>query len=190
MSVPPTAEIFRSVYGAWRLACLDPQAMQLFNRTPEGFWRSFFAAVLVAPLHSALLSLGYSKINTDVDGSRFVAAEAIAYVMSWVAFPLLMAMVARALDRAPHYIGYVVAYNWAMVLQHLVYVPLLLLSASAVLPADVSTFLILIVFVLVLGYVWFIARVALDITGWSAAGIVVLDLLLTFVISGAAESLY
>ena len=42
-------EVTAALYGSWRLARLDPGGMAYFNRTVEGFWNSFFAAVIVAP---------------------------------------------------------------------------------------------------------------------------------------------
>ena len=47
--IPSPLEIAYGIYGAWRLARLDVTGMEVFDRTVAGFWKSFFAAVLVAP---------------------------------------------------------------------------------------------------------------------------------------------
>ena len=47
--IPDQQEVIRSIYGAWRLPWLDRSGMGHFNLSVDGFWRSFFAAVLVAP---------------------------------------------------------------------------------------------------------------------------------------------
>ena len=82
------AEIVRSVYGAWRLAHLDPAGMTYFDRTEEGFWRSFRVAILVAPAYALLIALDYATPSADpaapvatVSLFRLVAIESIAYAI-------------------------------------------------------------------------------------------------------------
>ena len=53
--MPDRAEVLRSLYGAYRLAFLDQSGMAHFNLSVDGFWRSFFAAVLVAPGFAVLV---------------------------------------------------------------------------------------------------------------------------------------
>ncbi len=45
-------EAIVSLYGAWRLARLDRRGFEVFDQTPAGAIRSFFAAVLVAPMYA------------------------------------------------------------------------------------------------------------------------------------------
>ena len=47
--MPDHDSVIRSIYGAWRLALLDPSGLNWFDVSIEGFWRSFFAAAIVAP---------------------------------------------------------------------------------------------------------------------------------------------
>ena len=47
--MPDRQEVLSALYGAYRLAWFDVSGMTFLNLTVEGFWRSFFAAVLVAP---------------------------------------------------------------------------------------------------------------------------------------------
>ena len=44
--MPLNQEVARSIFAAWRIARFDAGAMNYFNLTLEGFWRSFFAAGL------------------------------------------------------------------------------------------------------------------------------------------------
>lgn len=55
--MPKFSEIATALYGAYRLARLDPQGMQYFDLSIGGFWRSFFAAVLMAPFFALLILL-------------------------------------------------------------------------------------------------------------------------------------
>ena len=53
--MPSLAEVARAIYGAWRLMLFDADGMTFFDLSTGGFWRSFFAAVVVAPLYAVLV---------------------------------------------------------------------------------------------------------------------------------------
>ena len=53
--IPTAGETLRALYGAYRLARLDAGGMAYFDSSIGGFWRSFFAAVLVVPFYALLL---------------------------------------------------------------------------------------------------------------------------------------
>jgi len=180
-------EIFAALYGAYRLAHFDDQGMRYFDTTIPGFWRSFFAAVLVAPLYLVLLLVRYPTLVNEVPLGRFVAIELIAYVIAWVAFPLIMVSVAKAIDREDNFIRYIVAYNWAAVLQNGLYLPIAIMASSGVLPEAAATTLGLLALLAIVIYTWFITRTALDIQSGMAAGIVGLDFLLSVIINAIAD---
>lgn len=179
----PLDETFRSLYGAWRLAHFDSDGLKYFNSTIGGFWRSFFAAVLVAPLYLLLLALRYQADYGDVPAFRFFSIEGLAYVIAWLTFPVVMINIVAALDRRESFIRFIVAYNWASVLQNALYLPIIILAVGGVLGEAASGFLSLAVLVWVLTYGWFITRSALDISNSAAAAIVGLDFLLSILIS-------
>lgn len=183
------AESATSLYGAFRLARFDPHGMDYFNAGPAGFWRSFWAAVIVAPFYAMLLATAYPSLETSGEPLRFALAEGIAYVMAWTAYPLAMAWVTRQLDRFQYFIGYIVAYNWAAVLQNAVFIPINMLWIAGVLPPDIGFMLWLIAFSLILAYLWFIARTALALAPMAAASIVGIDLVLNVMISTVANSM-
>jgi hypothetical protein len=188
--MPPLQEIVSSLFGAWRLARFDPAGIGFINASIEGARRSFFAAAIVAPAYALMLAVRFSGLDQETDAARFVIAETIAYVLSWVAYPLAMVPVSRALGRFDRYAGYVSAYNWSLVLQNALVLPLVILSASGLLPGGLIQMLWLFAIIAITAYVWFIARTALAISGTAAIGIVALDFVLSFLISGAADGLH
>ncbi|MAF94888.1 MAG: hypothetical protein CMM60_03945 [Rhodospirillaceae bacterium] len=181
-------EVLTALYGAYRLARLDAGGLGFFDITDQGFWRSFFAAVVVAPLYVILLLIRYSNFPEPIPLFRFIALEAIAYVIAWVAFPLLMASLARMLERDEFYIRYIVAYNWAAVLQNFLYIPIAILAAVGVLSITLSNTLGLLALALIVVYTWFITRTALEVAAGTAAGIVGLDFLLNVFINVFTEA--
>lgn len=181
-------DVFSALYGAYRLARLDPGGLRYFDITDQGFWRSFFAAVLVAPLYFILLLIRYSNLPTPIPQLRFIALETIAYVIAWVAFPLLMATLTRLLECDKFYIRFIVAYNWAAVLQNLLYIPIAILAAAGIMSISLSNTLGLIALVLIVVYTWFVVRTALEVAAGMAAGIVGLDFMLNVLINVFAEA--
>lgn len=182
-------EAATSLYGAYRLARFDARGMTCFETSLAGFWRSFFAAVIVAPVFAVLLAMRYAAGGVAVDGVRFAAVQSIAYVIAWVAFPLVMVTVARLLKREERYLGYIVAYNWASVLQNGLYLPLVMAGVAGVIPAEAAGPVSLIALSLILVYGWFIAKVALDVGAVTAVGLVALDLVLSVFIDIVASSM-
>lgn len=183
-------EATQSLYGALRLAHLDPSAMRYFNVSPAGFWRSFYAAVLVAPFYALLLAMAYPTMENPPDAVRFASAEAIAYVVAWVAYPLVIAALADRLDRSDRFVGYMVAYNWSAVLQNALFIPVNMMLIAGVLDPQAGFLLWLVAFSLIMVYIWFIARTALALSPMGAAGIVCIDVVLNLMISSVAETMY
>ncbi len=172
--IPSAAEIAYGVYGAWRLARLDPAGMNYLNRSIEGFWKSFFAAVLAAPAHALILWLQLANLTIAAGPLRLVVVESLIYAVSWLAFPFIMFYLTQTLDRAKEYQGFVVAYNWAQVVQLLVVLPVVFAIADDRLPGPIANLLYAGLLAAVLGYEWFIARTALALSGVGAAGVVAL----------------
>lgn len=176
-------ETVRSLYGALRLARFDSEGLNFFNQTIPGFWRSFFAAVLVFPPYLIVLLLRHQGAYGDVSALRFYSIEILAYVIAWLAFPVVMISIAAAIDRQRFFVRYIVAYNWAGVLQNALYLPVVILTLAGGLGESASGTLSLAILGWVLAYGWFITRTALDIPASAAAGIVGLDFLLSILIN-------
>ena len=183
--IPNLREVAYGLYGAWRLLHLDRGGMRYFDVTVEGFWKSFFAAVLVAPGHFVLVTIHLAELEVAAGPLQIFVVEAITYVILWTAFPVIMHPLAQGIGRAPEYIGYIVALNWFSVIQTLIYLPIVTLTAADVLPPPVHH----LVWLALLGYDWFVARTALDVSGLGATALVVLNLFLGLFIFWIADSM-
>src|ERR1700753_3855021 len=113
MAAAPWAEAWLALTGALRLARGDRGGLHFFGPTEEGFWHSFRAAGLCYPLYLILLAFPI-ELGTppQVDPWRLFAVETIRYVISWVAFPLLMLPIVDRLQRGDRYFPFMTAYNW------------------------------------------------------------------------------
>ena len=177
------AEAAHAIRGAWRLACYDRQGLRFFDDTLESFWRSFYAAAVVAPPFAALTWLRLAGAEPASGPLRILLIELIAYVIGWVAFPLAMYYVAQRMNRTGRYLRYVAAHNWATVPEVGLYAVVALLAESALLrPGFMSTLALAATFA-ILAYRWFVARVGLDVSRAAAAGVVLLALAITILLN-------
>jgi hypothetical protein len=183
------AEVARAVQGCWRLARLDPSGMDFFDKTIDGFWRSFWVAVLVAPAYLLLGWFDGGGAAIEAGPARHYTVEVIAYVISWVAYPFAMFYLTRLMDRGEDYVGYIVAYNWSHIFQVAVFLPVW--ATAPVDPTAPSgwSLIMTVATIIVLIYVGYIAKTALRITAMMASGVVALDVALSLFIGGIRDAL-
>ncbi len=171
-------EVAYATYGAWRLARFDPQAMRFFDNTPEAFWRSFYAAPIVAPAFAVLVTLRLNELGFDSSMAHILLVQTISYVVDWFAFPFVMLYLAELLDRQENYLRFIAARNWATVLQIALFLVIAAIGYGGLVGPGVAIALSIAATIAILVYQWFIARVGLDIRAPAAAAIVFLDLII------------
>ena len=191
MGTTAWVEVQLALAGCLRLARGDRGGLACFDRSLDGFWRSFRAAVISYPLYLMLLAMRVSVAEWQQSGGwRIVTVETIGYVVAWVAFPLLMLNVVRWIGRAHRFFDFMVAYNWCQVPQSALFVLVGLVSAGGVLSTQASEAMDMAAAIATLLYEWFIARIALDTTGLVAIFVVLLDLVLGVFVSRITGGLY
>jgi len=191
--MPATAwlEVRLALVGALRLAKGDRGGLSCFDRSLDGFWRSFRAAVIAYPLYLILLMMRVTIAEWERSGGFYIiVVETIAYVIAWVAFPLAMLTVTRWLNRSHRFFDFMVPYNWSQLPQSALFVLVGLQSTSDAISAQPAQVIEIAAAIAVLVYEWFIARVALETTAAAAALVVLVDLVLGVLISHVASSLY
>jgi hypothetical protein len=191
MTVPAWIEVQLAVGGALKLARGDASGLGFFDTSIEGFWRSFRAGVICYPLFLILLAFRVSAAHWAASGvPRIVIVETIGYVISWVAFPLLMLPLTRWLGREHRFLAFMVAYNWSQIPQSLLFVIVGADAASGLFPPHVAQLVDFAAAIAVLVYEWYIARVALMVSAAQAVPVVLLDLVIGAVLSRVTEGLY
>jgi len=173
--MPDRQEIFSSLYGAYRLALFDENGLSFFNISVEGFWRSFFAAVLIAPFY--MLSIGQDFLTPNGGFSFWaVMVHLFTYGASWVLFPLVAFFAADLLNLGHRFTALVVAVNWSSVLTF----GLLAMGVGFVtLVQQALADLALIVLTAgLIVYHWFVIKTALETTAAVAIAFVLFNFLL------------
>lgn len=179
-------EVLISLYGAWRLFIRDPRGIEWFDDSIDGYWKSFFCALIILPGYIVWLVYMSGETLQDVNLLRILSVETIGYVIGWVAWPLLMAYIAPAIDRDDYYIRYIVAYNWSAGIQIALYVLVIALIVVAQIPQGFAAFITVAALIAILFYRWFILRVGLEVSPRGAIGLVIGEFLLGQLIGGVS----
>ena len=188
MPVSAVQEFRLAIAGALKFVRGDRDALAYFDRSLDGFWRSFRAAVVAYPLFLILLLLRVPAAEwAQAGGVRIILVETIGYVILWVLFPLAMLPLSRALGREHRFFDFMVPYNWSQVPQSAV-----LVVAGLVALSDGPSMRVLgfVAAYAVLAYEWVIARIGLEASGLEAALVVVVDVVLSFIVGEIAINLH
>jgi hypothetical protein len=84
-------------------------------------------------------------------------------------------------------LGFIVAYNWASVLQSAFYFPIAMLVVTQTISMPYGNMISILAVGLMMVYVWFVTRVVLDVPAGIA--IVDFDIILSIVIRATSESM-
>ena len=185
----PIGEIVSALYGSLRLAFGDKNGTNYFNTSHLGFWRSFTAAIIVAPIFILFLNVRYIVSDSDINFFRFVSIYATAYVIGWIVFPLVINYITGILGNGEKFVSYIVMYNWASVLQNFIYLPFAIIVEAHLIYGTASTIIGLCLLGLVFLYTSFITKTVLEVSNSIAAAIVVLDLILSVIISSITQKI-
>jgi hypothetical protein len=182
--MPPFVEIGYAVRGLWRLLQFDPSGLAYFDRTIAGFWRSFRVALLIAPLYAILIPQRLEDIQPTVGWQQVMVIEILTYIVSWLLYPTVAFELCRWLNRPAEYPGYITVYNWSAVILMTATVLVKLPTLAGVASSDSSDVLGIIIYHLFYVYLWFIARTSLKTNPLPAIGLIFVDYVLSYLLSG------
>lgn len=181
---PTLSEVAVALWAAGRLLRFDPSVWRTFDDTPETFWKSFWAALPVLPFYLVMVGLHLSAVAGSGQAIRagwfeLVLIEALAYVISWTAFPLVLFHLLGALGKSDRFVPLVAAMNWLNV-------PLAVIGTLTVVIADfgllgfLSGLLRFSVQIYVLICLSQLFAKALDLRGFAAFAIVLLGVVIDY----------
>lgn len=170
-------EITSSLYGAYRLARLDPDALQYFNISASGFYRSFAAVFLALPFFLIENAIDYKKFETATSFTPFLIVLGIALAVSWMCYLIAAGFFARLLDFFQHFTVFVIVYNWSQLGIIIIWLPLSVLS-TGLLDVGLSSIISLLFIAATYVYLWRILRITLGVSGVLAVGFAFLEFMI------------
>jgi hypothetical protein len=180
------------LHGALLLARGRADGIRHVEAGPAGAARSFWAAALCLPAFLCLRLLDWSADGVPggvgAIGGHAIALELLAYATGWAGFAVVSHAAAARMGRAARWPLFIAAWNWCNVVQYL----LLVLAALPHLlgaPALVDETAQLVALGWALWLEWYATKIALEVDGFSAGGLVGLDLAIGLLLSGITGAL-
>lgn len=173
----------RALVGALRLAALDARGLSLFDPTAVGAWRSFNAWLIILPLHMLLAATQVDK-NADVMALLLLSVASFAAQMAGylLAVTYLLEGSGRG-DRVALFIG---TYNWSAVVGMMAFT--IGQAAASGLSPPLAAGVASGTFLWVAFYSWFTVRTAVGCPGLLAAGLVVLEILVSIAVQMVVQA--
>jgi hypothetical protein len=188
--------IARQIETATQLFRVNPAAVDRFDTTADGFFRSFLALLIAAPFAVYQIVIGFRFTLETATAAMvtplpeipslsigFVLLESVQYVARWVALPVVLGFAARPLNLAHRYVPFVVAYNWATLVGYIVMMVPMLLYGLGVADLTLTHVLLAAAIGFTLYYGWSVAVSALQVPPLIGVAVVAFDFLLSAFIS-------
>lgn len=177
MARPTRQEIANSLYGTLMLARQDKGGVEWLDGSVSGFWKSFFAAVLLAPFYALMLWMARYSAMPEADMTAVILIEAVSYVGAWLFWPVIASEICRYLDPSMDCRKYIVGCNWSEIWIMLVRLPLVTIGISGLLGEGSYAMFSLIMMIAVLYYRYVIARDTLPAATPVAVGLAIADMM-------------
>jgi len=163
--------IVRSLVGAWQLVKTNKKSMEYFDISSDGFWKSFWAILVMLPIF--LIGLIY---GSGADGPQPIVTESIFFVVSLPMMALVMYYFTRFMKISENYSSMVIASNWLTALNYNILVIAGLLLNLFLPNSEVSLIIIYVLsFYFGLYIAWFMYKTSLNISGYLAVGVLLFD---------------
>lgn len=180
MALPSSAEIRAAIKGLGLLLRGDDRALLCYDLSLDGFWRSFWLPLLLLVAYALVMQPTAVELAAfDDDRAAYILAQAVKFLLGWVAYFALIGAVSRIFGLSPRFGIFVILYNWAQAITTAATLPILAGVSWDILPASVlagwST-------ALLLAWLYIVVRVArhgLGATLSLALAVSALDLLVT-----------
>jgi hypothetical protein len=177
-------EVFEGLYGAWRLLLGDRGAVVLLDDSTAGFWKSFFAAILVLPIYLVMTAMGAIEFDSSRRLPAIVLIVLEFYVIAWVLWPLIIGHVLPIFDRGDKFRLYIVAYNWMSAVGAGLFFIAVLVTTLLPIPDGFAALTMLGALLGVLAYHVFITHTTLSISIGVAIGLTIADFILHEIVQG------
>lgn len=191
-------EVQRSLEAAWGLLLGRREAMRLLDTSDAGFWRSFQAIAIIAPLYAIIALADWRAAQASVapgmelpfSEGAFWISRAVLLGLDWVTLPILLAALGGFLGIRQRYAAFIVARNWSNVLGIAVFAGIAFLDFIGILPGDAILIPSLVALAFALRLSYMVARIALAVPIEVAIGFVAFDFLVSLALARLISRLF
>ena len=158
------------------LARANPKAMEYFDLSSDGFWKSFWAIAAMAP--AFLLWVFFNmhgqavEIQEGVTISYPLLSETIFFLIALPFTAVVMVYFTKYMKISDHYASMVIVYNWTSAIVYLIMAVATVILLSGIISTQISSIILLLLRVYFGFYVfWFIFKTSLQVGGFLAFGV-------------------
>ena len=174
IAAPPSFyEIKKGVISAFNFMMKKDKVKNLFILNISTFWKSCWIVFFINSLVSVLASYGI-KSSFDVSLKFSLLPKLMLITVIDIAlFSILVFYIFEKINKEDQFFGYMIPFNWIQASQAII-----MLSFTVVglfLPASIFLFIGFGLVVWVTYSLWRIGKEEIGLTGWSAAGIIILS---------------
>lgn len=163
--MPPVENIQTYLTGAWHMMSGKPEGLRRLDISSDGFWNSFFAIVVAAPV----MLIGWIAVAGDLSGADaafgtrlgLIARLALVDIGTWVLPYAGLAAVAGHAGVGDRFVHYVVASNWGSAILIWLMLPAFLIQLFGPETNDLATVVALGIFIVSLALSWRLTNAAL-----------------------------
>ena len=136
MALPGGAEIAAALRGLGLVLRGDARALQFYDLSADGFWRSFLLPLIAASLYFFLQQPTEADLaGWEGDAFAYGLVQAGQYVSAWIAYLAAILLLVRGFQLKGSYPAFVVLYNWAQAITVAATLPVLAPAQAEWLPA-------------------------------------------------------
>lgn len=135
MALPGGAEIAAALRGLGLVLRGDARALQFYDLSADGFWRSFLLPLIAAALYFFLQQPAEAELaGWEGNAFGYGLVQAGQYVSAWIAYLAAILLLVRGFQLKGSYPAFVVLYNWAQAITVAASLPVLAASQAGLLP--------------------------------------------------------
>lgn len=176
---PYLTHISRSLKGAWELIKLNPRGMDYFDKSADGFWKSFWVLIIGTPILLLWSYLTYD-IAVEKEKTGVIWANIAAFYLMLPLFAVLMVFYTKFININKYYSQMIIAYNWLSLLTLYIVMVLELVMWTGIVSEQAGlTITMAMRLYFNLFVIWFMFKHSLKISSMLAVGVVIFEFLTT-----------
>lgn len=177
--------IVAAVQGAFLLLKNDERGMQAFELSLEGFVRSFLAVLIVLPLYALVVLIQAADLGPELAPTP-LSVRLWSYALQWLAFVLTAMLLAKVMGREGQFVPYVIAANWASVVQIAIVLGVVLLTT--LLPPAMTGLVLVLMTLGLLVYDYRVVRIAFGAEGFDGMAVVGIQFMVSLLVQRLATT--
>jgi hypothetical protein len=190
LGIPSIDEARRSLAGVWQLFLGRQSGLALLDTSFDGFWRSFGVFYMLAPLNGILIlteirliEAGDTAPEDGVSLLPFALLKFLNLGIELVAFPILLLLMSGFLGVRATFVPYVVARNWSIPIALAITLFPAMLFAAGLIGRPIAELLLFAGLIVALRFHYMVLRLALAASVGLAITLLVLDFVLSMLVS-------